>query len=843
MLTAHPGTRCVRAFGAALLLAHAATAQELLHSPYVTLPNPYAVDGAYVGRFDADELPDVVFSTNSGPDSDVLVVVLGGSQQLVLSPLPDGTVTNLAVGDVDGDGLDDVASYTADPPLITVLRAQGGGSFGSPVAVAPLHDLDMLRVDLGDATDDGHVDLLLSQRNHARLTLWAGDGAGGFGAPTEVKACFDARRVRFGDLDGDGHVDLAVLCLVTFSEGSVSWLRGHGGGLFDLPVEVPEVAGQGGARDIALADMFGSGHDDLVAGASNEIDILSWHAGGLQLASATPSASASDLVVADFDGNGRPDVAFTSIGSTVSVLLQQPDRSFATQPLFACTPFPNSLAAVDADLDGWLDLVSSGSVHEGFLVLRGRPQGAFAPLHGYIKAPLDVALADFDDDGRPDLLTAHGASQPLQLRLGRVFGDFAAPQPVDAGPGASRLHVVDADGDDLPDVIALAPGAAGSLTLLPNVPGHGFGVPQVIAVPQDVAAGFAVGQFVGDALPDVAVLVVPPTVFYETGIVRVLRNRGGVLAAVATYEIGDGPKSIAAGDMNADGFDDLIAGAGSPNQFQVHLALGTGSFQLLQSQNMLGEATALAVGDADGDGRLDLLEPYASNVRVHWGVGNGFVHAITQVGLPAGANQVAVADLTGDGLPDLVSANKAGVGQVEVAVAAGLGGQAFALAQGWSLGGFGGSALAVADVDLDGALDVAVALPDGQQVAVLLNGTGPWHALGHSLAGAAGESLLEGAGPLLPGSDVLLRASGASANTPALLVAGLAAGDMPFKGGVLVPAPDLIVSGLATDDAGELLLAGGWPHGVPSGTTLFLQTWFPGTAGFAATTALSATSP
>lgn len=122
----------------------------------------------------------------------------------------------------------------------------------------------------------------------------------------------------------------------------------------------------------------------------------------------------------------------------------------------------------------------------------------------------------------------------------------------------------------------------------------------------------------------------------------------------------------------------------------------------------------------------------------------------------------------------------------------------------------------------------------------------PWTDLGNGLAGSAGVPLLAGEGNLQPGSDLVLTLSGAAAAAPATLVAGFSLLGAPFKGGVLVPSPGLLLAGLATDAAGGLLLAGTWPAGVPSGLDLFFQAWVAdagASAGLAASNAVRAAVP
>ncbi len=118
--------------------------------------------------------------------------------------------------------------------------------------------------------------------------------------------------------------------------------------------------------------------------------------------------------------------------------------------------------------------------------------------------------------------------------------------------------------------------------------------------------------------------------------------------------------------------------------------------------------------------------------------------------------------------------------------------------------------------------------------------------LGDALAGTNGPPLLDGAGFFVPGLDVELEASALLENTTASLVVGFSAANAPFKGGILVPSPDLVFSGIPTGAAGAFELTSSWPAGVPSGFEIFLQVWLAdgaGTLGFAASNGLQITTP
>ena len=121
-------------------------------------------------------------------------------------------------------------------------------------------------------------------------------------------------------------------------------------------------------------------------------------------------------------------------------------------------------------------------------------------------------------------------------------------------------------------------------------------------------------------------------------------------------------------------------------------------------------------------------------------------------------------------------------------------------------------------------------------------GTSPDLTEGRGVADVPG---LTGAGVPLAGNTVSLALNAAAPNTVAFLVVGLSALNAPFKGGVLVPAANIIVS-LVTDGSGSFALAAPWPGGIPAGLTTWYQVWVmdaAGPQGFSASNAMATTAP
>ncbi len=121
-----------------------------------------------------------------------------------------------------------------------------------------------------------------------------------------------------------------------------------------------------------------------------------------------------------------------------------------------------------------------------------------------------------------------------------------------------------------------------------------------------------------------------------------------------------------------------------------------------------------------------------------------------------------------------------------------------------------------------------------------------WSDLGNGLPGTHGQALLSCWGELTPGSTLRLWLQNAPPASSTALVVGQAAANLPFKGGVMVPQPDLLLPGFVTDATGQVVFESSWPPGLPSGLTFHLQHWITdaaGPKGLAASNAMRGTTP
>ncbi len=581
---------------------------------------------AAVADLEGDALPDLAVAETRpflGPPAHRLQVLpnLGGGRFGAphALELPAGAV-DIAAGDLDGDGLLDLA-ILGDDGQVHLVENQGGGSYAlAPFALPTrltetrrvlLADLDgdgraellvagsfgvTLRrssasglgneelldgVDLGlngeaiavaDVTGDGKLDLVTGGNDafgRGALQVLHGDGAGGFGA-LDTTVTGELIDLEVGDLDGDGDLDVVAAHLDDLT--SVQVLLNDGTGTFGAPA--PFLAGWMPGR-VGLGDFDGDGLPDVAAlirtsseGLAPPAVVILPNLGGGQLGAPRAFASSAiDLVVVDLDRDGRRDVVGASTWVPAVEWLPGDGQGGLLAPLQEPLSQPlitRATLVADVDGDGVGDVVQSSGAFT--VVRRGAPGGLLPEQRSDGAAVgLDLQAADLDGDGRADLLVLDFQQDDLRVQRSNGDGTFGPLALVAARVG--RFALGDLDGDGRIDVVATrfqAGTGAEELAVFPGLGDGNFGAPVLQAVhgaPGDgVLADLAVRDLDGDGRPDVVALR------GGTGDVLVFRNLGPAgLAApvVALRAFGEHPSTLnahlVAADLDGDGLADLAA--------------------------------------------------------------------------------------------------------------------------------------------------------------------------------------------------------------------------------------------------------------------------------------------
>lgn len=338
---------------------------------------------------------------------------------------------------------------------------------------------------------------------------------------------------------------------------------------------------------------------------------------------------------------------------------------------FAVGDGPGIAAVVDANGDGKLDLVVANEKSGDVSVLLGDGRRGFTSAPGSPfpagQSPNDVAVGDFNRDGRPDLAFANHETQHLTLLLGDGSGGFVpapnSPIGVAVKPHPHGIATGDFNGDGCPDLVTDSWGDD-RLEILLNDGKGGFRAPGIyVSVGKHPYQRIRVADLNGDGKAD----IVSPNLDGRNVSVLLGDGKGSfVQPAGSPFPCGDSPFNVAVGDANGDGLADLAvvnspssttAGAGRDG-LTVLLGAGGGTFRTIVGGPLPLDRfpNIVAMGDVDGDGRADVVvsNPDGNKITIFTMTRRGRVASRRELPVPGHPKGVAIRDLDGDGKGDIV---------------------------------------------------------------------------------------------------------------------------------------------------------------------------------------------
>jgi len=489
------------------------------------------------------------------------------------------TPTGIAVGDFDEDGALDVATSNSSNGTVTIFLPWFGELFADhdeAVGSVPTAIL------AGDCDADGHVDLVVASGNAGTVVTLKGTGDGNFdppGTPANVGA--NPTGLAWGDFDGDGEPDLAVANegQSEGAQGSVTVLLGNGDCTFN---SVATMNAGIGTRAVAVADVNRDGHADVLAvnGRSATCSVFLNDGDGESFSSAGSFATGpepSGVAVGELSGDGVPDAVIGERNAdTVSLFVGNGAGGFTlaeTQPVGTA---PSAVAVGDIDGDGVLDAVVTNDLSVDVSVLLGDGAGGLSEARSFVAdgQPAALALADFDGDGTTAVLTANvvGDGGSVAVLRNRGSGSLEAVEDVRTSMGPSGVSIGDLNDDALPDVVVAH--ESGTVLVLLAEAGGAFHASQTMALGGQPRRATLARLNADDRLDLAAVDNA------EDRILVMLGKGDGTFGSALEVPVGAGPASLASGDFDGDGVNDLAASvSGPPGQVAVLRGKGDGTFE------------------------------------------------------------------------------------------------------------------------------------------------------------------------------------------------------------------------------------------------------------------------
>jgi large repetitive protein len=669
---------------------------------------PYSVA---TGDLNGDGRIDIAVVNRDSNDISVLLSKGGGTFYAQTSYAIGSTPLSVAIGDVNGDGKPDLAATNALDNSVSILLGKGDGTFQTQTPYPA--GFNPVTVAIGNIAGDNVADLVVT--NYQNVTVLPGDGLGGFPNGTPYLNGFFAVAI-LQDLNGDNIPDIAV---TSSSDNTVSILLGNSDGTFAYQ---SHYATNQQPQALTTGDLNGDGRPDLVVGNAADSSISVFlNAGNGTFAEQTTYAITSPalgVVVGDLNGDGQLDIATANPASnTISILLGYGNGIFQNEIAVAAGSNPDAIAIADLNGDAAPDLILSNSGNNTVSVLlseHSAGQLSFA-------APIDISgpaggivTGDFNSDGKVDFVIEK--DHALSVYFGNGDGTFQNPSSYSSGAdpaGYPNLGLATADfnGDGKLDLVTTeGPNSGSKLAVLLNNGDGTFGTPSIYNT-GTLSTAVAAADVNNDGKTD---LVVGD---YGGNTISVLLGNGdgtfGTASQFSTAGGGANPFHLAVADLNNDGKMDVVTTNNSTNTVSVLMGNGDGTF---------GSPTAFFAGtnpvwieihDLNHDGKQDLVVEDQNGVytAVLLGNGNGTFQG-AQLYAP-GAFGGTVADLNGDGNLDIVAGgNGAGMN-----VLLGNGDGTFKSSVNFAANN--GARVASADVNGDGHADLIGI--SGNGISILLN--------------------------------------------------------------------------------------------------------------------------
>lgn len=478
---------------------------------------------------------------------------------------------------------------------------------------------------------------------------------------------------------------------------------------------------------VVVADLDGDTRPDLVvtAASTNRIYTLRGFGDG---SFSEPSGQDTGglpvaIAVGDVNEDGYPDAVVANAGqpqtlaNVVTLFLGAGDGTLGPGMSLTSESSPQSVALADFDADTHLDIAVANRGTETVALLFGNGDGTFAAAV-YVPvpdSPLALAARDLNGDTRPDLAVVRFNADSLTV-LWNAGGSFPARSTLATGEGPVRVRIADATNDGADDII-VSNYLEKSVSILAGHANGVFDAAIVVAVPV-FPFGVDVGDIDGDTVPDLAVSGSGPF-DDQANFVSVLRGLGaGTFAPPEVWPSGREAQDIAIADLDGDSEPDLAVASSATNSVSVHLNHGSGTFGVHSTVASGSDPVALVAGDLDGDGKLDLVSANISvdSLSVYLGQPGGGFGPRVDYETSASPAAIAITTMNADTIPDLVVANQF---SNSLSVYFGLGDGSFDPRSDFETAE-GPSSLVVGDWNADGRTDAAVTNRASNSVSVLL---------------------------------------------------------------------------------------------------------------------------
>ncbi|CAF3960764.1 unnamed protein product [Rotaria sp. Silwood1] len=628
-----------------------------------------------IGDFDNDSYADIAVA-NAGTNNVGVLLGYGNgtfSIQTIYSMDDSSQPRSIVVGDFNNDNRLDIAVHLATANSVNILLGYGNGSFQNIFSYPTEPSSLLMILALGDFNNDNNIDLAAVSTGTSNLYISLGYGNGTIEVPTKYSTGISSNpiAVQVVDLNDDGILDVVV---ANYGKNNVGVFFGYGNGAFANQREL--LIGSAHPISIATGDFNQDGWVDIVVvnDFSNNIVVLlrNYYVNYQSITTYSTGFGSHpyNVVTGDFDKDSHLDMAIAnSYGDNIGVLHGFGNGTFEAEVIYSTgagsTPFV--LAVADFNNDYQLDIACANIYGFSIGVLLGHGNGTFESITtystGYNVPPVSIAVDDFNNDNRSDIVVAQSIANNIGIFFGYNYTTFLNTQMYSTGYLSHPTAVVvgDFNKDNHLDIGVTNLDQSNIGILL----GLGNGTFTNEMTYSTGSATFptylCLGDFNNDTQLDIAVVNQNPE---SIGIFIGYEN--GTFENIGILPTGKGsrPRYLTVSDLNNDGRMDIAITNTGSNNIGVFLGYGNGSFesQRIFSTGANAPPSGIATGDFNNDGFMDISVTILnnSNIGIFLGDANGTFREINNYSMGTGTTgliSIALGDINSDKQIDIVVAD------------------------------------------------------------------------------------------------------------------------------------------------------------------------------------------
>ena len=628
----------------------------------------------------------------------------------------------IAHGDLNADARDDVVVGNDSPqtPVAIMLSNEQGDL--EPIQTLPV--VSPRSIAIGDLNSDANADIAIGAAISfdSEIYVFTNMGGGEFIGPITIEITGLIGQLRIADVNLDGHSDIVAMRQGGPGNGHLEILLGDGLGGFDI---LPATEVGFGAFELRVQDLSADGIPDVVTGATNGMYVLLGNGDGsfqpAEFYFTEPGPFPNSIAVGDVDADSDVDVAVTNYDdSEVEVFLNNGAGVFGSSTIAYDGLFtrPVQVEMNDLNNDGSSDLLISFDFQIPVSVILSDGSGTFEEIqYNAGITPFGLATPDLNNDQIPEIAAINRESDTLTILFGNKDGTFPV-EPLQFKHAdtdaffSEQISLGDVNNDSNLDILT------SSFGIVEVLLGDGFGGFESDGmISNQQFQYFALSEFDGDSILDLAVVVTSPA-----GI-QILHGNGaggfvpGNIFAMQTV----GPVTTA--DINGDGLRDLVM---TDAGLRIRLGTGNGQFGELETFFVPGVEIESTVGDLNSDGFDDIVVRTADSVELFFGDATGGLSLPQSYDTTNSNQDLVLGDFNGDTALDFaVVGNTNAISFLQVFLNDGLG--VFELETSYREG-FDPASLCTLDIDQDGNLDLATVRAQMEDVTVFLgSGNGSFY--------------------------------------------------------------------------------------------------------------------